>query len=277
MRDFTQAMEGLGFHSVWLPEHLVFFENYESVYPYAPTPGSSEEHRVPVGKRPGMYDPLLLAQAIALGTTTLRIGSAVALLPLRHPLLWAREIATLDHFSNGRFDFGIGVGWLREEFDALNVPFGTRGRMTDDYLGALRSLWTQEQATHHGEFVRFTDALSYPKPLQSPYPPIFIGGESDAALRRVARHGDGWYGWNMTVDECEANLARLDAELARVGRNRADVVVQVGLRHAGSLAELAAMAKGYGRIGVQRMSVALGIPTSGYEARLREVAAELLG
>ena len=155
MRDFTQAMEGLGFHSVWLPEHLVFFENYESVYPYAPTPGSSEEHRVPVGKRPGMYDPLLLAQAIALGTTTLRIGSAVALLPLRHPLLWAREIATLDHFSNGRFDFGIGVGWLREEFEALNVPFGTRGRMTDDYLGALRSLWTQEQATHHGEFVRF--------------------------------------------------------------------------------------------------------------------------
>ena len=214
-RDFAQAAEACGFHSVWVPEHVVFFEHFESVYPYPPEPGSTAVPQLPVGRRPALFDPLLTCQALAMHTSTLRVGTAVALLPLRHPLLWAREVSTLDHFSGGRFELGIGVGWLAEEYDALGVPFHERGRIADEHLAALREVWVSETSTFHGEHVDFTDAVSYPKPRQSPGPPIHIGGESDAALRRVARYGDGWYGWNMTPAQLERGLERLTGHLAR--------------------------------------------------------------
>ena len=272
VRDFSQAVEANGFRSLWVPEHVVFFESYQSVYPYPPTPGSAESPKLEVGSKAGIYDPLLLCQAIAMSTTTLRVGTSVALLPLRHPLMWAREVATVDHFSDGRFDFGIGLGWLKEEFDALNVAFNKRGKLTDEYLGALKAAWTQDASTYHGEFVDFTDALSFPKPVQQPHPPIFIGGESDAALRRVARFGDGWFGWNMTGPELEANLERLDAELAKVGRTREAVSIHVGLRHQGSLDEIARWADVYSALGVEQMMVAMRIPTKIFAERLSDIA-----
>jgi alkanesulfonate monooxygenase SsuD/methylene tetrahydromethanopterin reductase-like flavin-dependent oxidoreductase (luciferase family) len=123
VRDFAQAAEAFGFHSVWVPEHIVFFEHYDSVYPYPPEPGSTAPTQLPVGRRPGLFDPLLTCQALASHTTTLRVGTAIVLLPLRHPLLLAREISTLDHFAGGRIELGVGVGWLQEEFAALGVPF----------------------------------------------------------------------------------------------------------------------------------------------------------
>jgi probable F420-dependent oxidoreductase len=277
-RDFAQAAEALGFHSVWVPEHIVYFEHYESEYPYPPEPGSTERPKLPVGKRPGQFDPMLTCQALALHTTTLRVGTAVALLPLRHPLLWAREISTLDHFSGGRFDFGIGLGWLREEFDALNVPFAERGRIADEYLGALHAAWTQEASTFHGDHVSFTDALTFPKPLQTPGPPIYIGGESRAALRRVARFGDGWYGWNMTPAEFERGLLALDTELARHPfvdgrtRSRSDVFLQVGLRHRGDLDALVPLLDAYRDLGAQRVVASLAISATAFERKLAAVA-----
>jgi probable F420-dependent oxidoreductase len=279
VRDFAQAVEALGFHSVWVPEHIVFFEHFESVYPYPPEPGSTAAPKPPVGSRPALFDPLLSCQALAMHTTRLRVGTAVALLPLRHPLLWAREVTTLDHFTGGRFELGVGVGWLAEEYAALGVPFHQRGAIADEHLAALRALWTQEAATFHGRHVDFADALSFPKPLQPP--PIHIGGESDAALRRVARFGDGWYGWNMTPAQFEHGLERLDEFLATepfvdgTTRTRDDVTLQVGLRFLGSLADLADLVAAYESLGATRVVASLPISASAFEARLAEVASAL--
>ncbi len=282
-RDFAQAAEALGFHSVWVPEHIVFFEQFDSVYPYPPEPGSTESAKLPVGRRPALFDALLTCQALALHTTRLRVGTSVVLLPLRHPLLWARELSTLDHFSGGRFELGVGVGWLEEEFTALGVSFEARGQIADEYLAALRGVWTdtEQASTFHGRHVDFTEALSFPKPLQSPGPPIHIGGESDSALRRVARFGDGWYGWNMTPAEFEHRLERLDAQLALhpfwdgAQRSREDVAVQVGLRFRGPLDELAELVEAYCSLGAQRVVVSVPIPSASFAERLGDIAAAL--
>lgn len=281
-RDFAQAAEAGGFHSVWVPEHIVFFQRYESVYPYPPEPGSAATPELPVGRRPALFEPLLTCQALALHTTTLRVGTAVALVPLRHPLLWAREVSTLDHFSGGRFELGVGVGWLAEEYAALGVPFRSRGRIADEHLAALREIWASDDSTFHGDHVDFTDAVSLPKPQQAPGPPIHVGGESDAALRRVARYGDGWYGWNMTPAQLEDGLARLDGHLAREPfvdgstRTRDDVTIQVGLRFPGGLDELASLVAAYASLGASRVVASLAIRPAELEVRLAAIA-EALG
>jgi probable F420-dependent oxidoreductase len=278
-RDFAQAAESLGFHSMWVPEHIVFFEEYDSVYPYPPEPGSAQPNQLPVASsRPALFDPLLTCQALALATSTLRVGTAVALMPLRHPLLWAREVNTLDHFSGGRFELGIGVGWLAEEFAALGVPFADRGRRADEHIAALRALWADEVASFHGRHVDFSGAVVLPHPVQSPGPPILIGGDGDGPLRRVARYGDGWYPWNVTPAELDAGLLRLDEQLAAHPfidgrtRTRDDITIQVGLRFRRSLDELAELVATYAALGASRVVVAVPISASAYEARLAEVA-----
>jgi probable F420-dependent oxidoreductase len=281
VRDFAQTVEGLGFHSVWVPEHIVFFERYDSVYPYPPEPGSTDTPKLPVGRRPALFDPLLTCQALAMHTTTLRVGTSVALVPLRHPLLWAREVSTVDHFSGGRFELGVGLGWLAEEYDALGVSFADRGTIADEHLAALRTIWAEDEASFEGRHVAFREALSFPKPLQSPGPPVLVGGESVAALRRVARYGDGWYGWNMTPAELEHGLERLDEQLAGQPyvdgstRTRDDLTVQVGLRFLGGLADLADLVAAYRSLGADRIVVSLAVSSNGFEQRLTEVAAAL--
>jgi probable F420-dependent oxidoreductase len=281
-RDFAQAAEAHGFHSIWVPEHIVFFEQYDSVYPYPPEPGSAQPNQLPVASsRPALFDPLLTCQALALHTTTLRVGTAVALVPLRHPLLWAREVNTLDHFSGGRFELGIGVGWLAEEFAALGIPFAERGSRADEHLAALRALWADEVASFHGRHVDFTDAVSLPHPVQAPGPPILIGGDGNGPLRRVARYGDGWYPWNVTPAELEQGLLRLDEQLAAFPfvdgrtRSRDDVTIQVGLRFRRSLDELAELIAAYVALGASRVVIAVPISASAYDTRLGEVAAAL--
>jgi probable F420-dependent oxidoreductase len=280
-RDYAQAVEALGFHSVWVPEHIVFFEHFESEYPYPPEPGSTAPPQLPVGRRPALFDPLLTCQALALHTTTLRVGTAVALIPLRHPLLWAREVSTLDHFSGGRFELGVGVGWLEEEFAALGVSFHERGRIADEHLAALRTIWTEDEASFHGRHVDFADALSFPKPVQSPGPPLLVGGDTGAALRRVARYGDGWYCWNMTPAELDHALERLDELLAAepfvdgTQRTREDVTVQVGLRFLGALDDLAELVSAYQSLGADRVAVAPAVSANSFEQRLAEIAAAL--
>jgi probable F420-dependent oxidoreductase len=278
VRDFAQAAEAVGFHSVWVPEHIVFFQRYESVYPYPPEPGSIAAQQLPVGRLPALFDPLLTCQALALHTTTLRVGTAVALLPLRHPLLWAREVSTLDHFTGGRFELGVGVGWLAEEYDALGVPFAQRGRIADEHLAALRRVWASDESTFHGDHVDFTDAVSLPKPVQAPGPPVHIGGESNAALRRVARFGDGWYGWNMTPAQFEHGLERLDAQLAAerfvdgTTRTRDDLTIQVGLRFLGELDDLASLVAAYTSLGAARVVASVAVRPVELDARLAAIA-----
>ncbi len=270
VRDVAQAAEGLGFHSIWVPEHVVFFEEYESRYPYPPSPGSTETPSLPAGERPGLYDPLFACGAIAAATTTLRVGTAVALVPLRHPLLLAREVTSLDHFTGGRFTLGVGVGWLAEEFAALNVPFAERGAIADEHLDALRALMADEVASFHGTHVNFDGAVMLPMPLTPGGPPILVGGNTAAALRRVARSGDGWYAWNLTPAEFEHGLERLAAQ-----RALDDLELQVGVRFGGPLDELAMLVDAYTALGATRVTVTAVLPPSQIDARLTRLAEAL--
>ena len=150
----------------------------------------------------------------------------MVLLPQRNPVYTAKEVSTLDWLSNGRVDFGIGVGWLEEEFDAVNVPWPNRGRRTDEYLEVLTTLWTDETSLYEGEFYFLDPCQMFPKPIQHPVP-IHIGGESDAALRRTARLGQGWHSFNRTPADLAAPLARLDELLSAEGRSRSEITVTV--------------------------------------------------
>ena len=202
VKDFAQTLEDLGFRTLSLPEHVVFFPEYESNYPY------TDDGEPNWGPDTGIFDPLFVTQAAADATTTLRFVTGVLILTQRPALLTAKEVLTLDHFTQGRFELGVGSGWSWEEYGALGVDFANRGRRLDEYIEALRVAWTEERATYQGEFVSFENAVMNPKPITEGGPPIIIGGDSPAAMRRAARLGDGWYGWWAQPD-IAAHLGQL--------------------------------------------------------------------
>jgi probable F420-dependent oxidoreductase len=210
---FAKALEDMGFASLWLPDHVVVFEEY------APNYGYSENGLPPYGPRQGWFDPLFGLAAMAATTSRIRLGTNCLILPERNPVVLAKEVAALDHLSGGRIDLGVGLGWSPEEFAAVGVPYENRGARCDDYISAMTCLWTDEVATYDGEFVSFTGAVQLPKPVQSPRPPVIIGGQSPAALRRAATLGDGWSSWMLPPDEIEDTLAGLDAECEKAGRD----------------------------------------------------------
>jgi probable F420-dependent oxidoreductase len=212
--------EERGFSELWVGEHVVLFEEYASSYPYA------DDGKIPAPPGTGLLEPLSTLSFLAAHTSTVRLGTAMVLLPQRNPVYTAKEAATLDWLSGGRVDLGVGVGWLEEEFRAVNVPWPQRGRRTDEYLEVLRTLWTDETSQFEGEFYSLNPCQMFPKPVQSRLP-IHIGGESDAALTRVARAGDGWHTFNRAPEDLAAPLARLDGLLAEHGRSRAEVTVTV--------------------------------------------------
>ena len=217
----AQYLESAGFHAIWVPEHVVFFENYDSRYPY------TDDGRIP-GDPQGVLDPFSALTFVAAHTKTLRLGTGICLVPQRQPVYTAKMVADLDYLSRGRVDFGVGVGWLKEEFDNLQVPWPGRGRRTVEYLEVMQALWGPGLAAYEGESYTLTPCYFNPKPVQTPHPPIFFGGESDPALRRVASHGQGWYGYDMDPATLSTRLQVLDGELAAAGRSRADIEVLVG-------------------------------------------------
>jgi probable F420-dependent oxidoreductase len=181
----TRAEEW-GFSSVMIADHIVFPVTIKSKYPYTVS-----------GAFPGQGDALeqLSLMAFVAGKSqTLRLISSVMILPHRNPVVTAKMLATIDVLSGGRVTVGVGVGWLREEFEALGAPdFDRRGAVSDEYLRIFKALWTQDPASYRGEFYRFDSVRCLPHPAQKPHPPIWVGGHSKAALRRVARLGDGWH------------------------------------------------------------------------------------
>jgi probable F420-dependent oxidoreductase len=221
VRSLGREAEDRGFESIWVPEHVVLFDDYESQYPYA------ADGRFPGGGDTGLLEPLTALTYLAAVTNRIRLGSGICLVPQRNPVYTAKQVVDLDCLSGGRVDFGIGVGWLREEFEAVAVPFARRGARTDEYLQVMRSLWTDEVSSFEGEHYTLPACRMYPKPVQQPHPPIHVGGESAAAMRRAARHGDGWYSFNRLPDELDDPLERLDAMLAEEGRSRSDVQLTV--------------------------------------------------
>ena len=214
LRTLGREAEARGFESIWVAEHVVLFDDYASQYPYSP------DGRFPGGADTGLLEPLTALTYLAAVTDRIRLGTGICLVPQRNPVYTAKQVVDLDVLSGGRVDFGVGIGWLAEEFEALGVPFERRGARCDEYLAVMRALWCDEVSEHHGELYDLPACKMYPKPVQLPHPPIHVGGESDAALRRVARHGQGWYTFNRTPEDLDAPLARLDELLAAEGRAR---------------------------------------------------------
>ena len=206
----SQAVESNGFESILASEHIVL--------PEAP-PLSAPSWSNGVSPYPSdmaLFDPFIALGYIACATTTLRLGTFVYVLPLRHPMMTARSIVTLDRLSGGRVTLGIGVGWLAEEFAILDHAFDTRGRETDEIIDVMRRLWSEDVIAHNGEFFNFPSVRFEPKPLQRPFPPIEVGGASAAAQRRAGWLGDGW------IADGQPDPEDLRAAIATVHRHRRD-------------------------------------------------------
>jgi probable F420-dependent oxidoreductase len=217
----ASGAEARGFHSLWVAEHVVLFDDYGSRYPYAP------DGRIPVGGEAGFLDPIDTLAFLAAESRHLRLGTGICLVPQRNPVYTAKQVTTVDWLSGGRLDFGVGVGWLAEEFAALGVPFARRGERCRAYLEVMRRLWCDPVSSYEGDFYRLPPCRQYPKPVQRPHPPIHFGGESDAALRRVADLGQGWYPFSIEPEALAARLRDLERLLAARGRSRRDVTVSV--------------------------------------------------
>jgi probable F420-dependent oxidoreductase len=215
------ALEQRGFESLWVAEHVVLFDDYESRYPYA------DSGRFPGGGDSGLLEPLTALAYVAATTTTLRLGTGICLVAQRNPVYTAKQVADVDVLSGGRVDFGVGIGWLREEFEAVAMPFEDRGARADEHLAAMKALWTEDPSSFDGTYYQLPECRMYPKPVQQPHPPIHVGGESNAALRRTARLGQGWFGFNRLPDQVPEALTRLDTALGAEGRSRADIEVSV--------------------------------------------------
>ena len=221
IKDAVQMVEAKGVHGIWVPEHVLFYPEYASTYPYA------DDGRIP-GNPEGLLDPFTALTFIAAHTERVRLGTGICLVPQRQPVYTAKMVADLDYLSGGRVDFGVGIGWLKEEFDSLGMDFSTRASRTEEYIMVMRALWSEGISEFSGKTVALAPCHFNPKPVQKPHPPIIFGGESDPALRRVARLGDGWYGYDLTPEALVERLPGLDAALAASGRSRQDIQLIVG-------------------------------------------------
>lgn len=219
--EATVEADRLGFESVWFPEHLVMPVDMTS----SPHPGQDVP---PVPPEVPVFDCFAYLCHLAARTERIRLGTHVYNLGLRHPFVAARAVQTLDIVSGGRAEVGIGASWLAQEWEATELDFRTRGRRVDEALAICKRLWTEPVVEHSGEFFNFAPVVFEPKPIQKPWPPIHVGGESDAALRRAARQADGWIGITHTVDSVRAPVQRLAHLRAEAGRGDHRFEVTVG-------------------------------------------------
>ena len=202
--------EELGFDSVWVNHHV-----FNAGYIYER-----------LGHKP-YYDALTTLTYAGAMTKRVRLGTTILVLPYLNPMVLAKELATLDVYSGGRVTVGVGVGALKPESDALGSDYHTRGRYTDESLAIMKELWTQDVPSFSGHFFQFSGAPFSPKPLQKPHPPLWIGGTSDAALRRVARLGDGWHPNRMSADSMRESLAKLQVQLDEQGRSMDEITLSI--------------------------------------------------
>lgn len=221
LHEVAAQVEERNIDTVWVPEHVVQFEQYASSYPYSP------DGKMPIPSGSGMLDPFATLSFLAAATNTVRLGTAICLLAQRNPVYAAKEIATLDWLSGGRVDLGIGVGWLQEEYEAVGVPWTKRGSRTEECVDVMKTLWCDEVSAYEGDNYSLPPCSMHPKPIQSPHPPIHVGGESDAAINRAARVGQGWHTFGRLPDQVPEALERLDRELESAGRTREGFQVTV--------------------------------------------------
>jgi probable F420-dependent oxidoreductase len=216
------AIDDRGFHEIWLAEHIILPPNITSPYPY------SADGSFPYDPSLIPLDPFTALTYIAAKTDRVRLATGISVLPQRNPIFTAKQVAEVDLLSGGRFDYGIGAGWCLEEIEILGTPSPRRGARTDDYVRAMKQIWTQELVEYKGEFIDIPPSYCNPKPVQSPHPPLYFGGISKAAMRRVARLGQGWFAVGMGA----AAFAEAQKDLAHIadeeGRDVTEISLAVG-------------------------------------------------
>jgi probable F420-dependent oxidoreductase len=218
MIGLAQLAESIGFESVWTFEHAIVPNAYESKYPYSP------DGKMGVTPETNFVDPFVALAAVATQTKTIRLGTGVNILSQANPLYVAKQAASLDFVSSGRFELGVGIGWLREEFQAAGTPFERRGARFDDYVQAMRKVWSGETVEHQSEFLDWTGFKSYPVPAQDPFP-VVIGGTKGKAFERTARFGNGWFAPTASPEQLAPLIEQLEKACADVGRDPAEIKV----------------------------------------------------
>jgi probable F420-dependent oxidoreductase len=227
IRAVAKAAESAGFARLWCGEHIVLVDRPTSRYPY------TADGRIAVPPNADWLDPLLCLTYAAAATRTIGLATGVLLLGEHNPVLAAKQAATLDVLSGGRLTLGVGIGWSAEEFAALGIPFAHRGRRTAEHVAAMRTLWADDVASFYGEFTRFEAVRVNPKPVLGRRIPVVVGGNSDAALGRVAKFADGWYGFNLAAATVSERVAVLADACERQGRSLADLSIAVALADGG--------------------------------------------
>jgi len=216
-----RAADACGFHSLWIGEHAVLFDDYRSAYPYAP------DGQLPLPREAGMLELFTTLAFLAACTERIRLASGICILPQRNPVLTAKEAANVDWLSGGRLDLGLGIGWSRQEFEALGAEWPRRAARSEEYVALMKRLWCEELSSFEGEFYRLAPCRMHPKPVQKPHPPLYFGGNSEAALGRVARLGDGWLALGLSPEDLARHRRQLGKLLEREGRSLAQLDVAV--------------------------------------------------
>lgn len=247
LKQVAQRAEALGFESMWIPEHLVIPVDMKTPYPYA------SDGKFPGGPTAAVHDPLLALAFAAACTERIKLGTGVFVLPLRNAIAVAKAVASLDVLSQGRFLFGVGIGWLEEEFDAVGMPFKDRAARTREAIRMMKALWSDETPQFEGRFHRFPPLGFNPKPVQRPHPPLIFGGESRVALKRAAELGDGWYGTRFSPESIKPLLAQLKAFAEQAGRDFSTFEITCGIGD--GLPLTLDTAKRFAEAGVHRLMV----------------------
>ena len=257
----AQGVEDLGYDSLWTGDHVVFPRDVVSPYPYNATGA------FPFDRDQPLFEPVTLLAYLAGRTTTVRLGMSVLVLPMRNPVMTAKMLAGIDNLTRGRFELGVGVGWLREEFEVLTANFAARGELTDEWITILRQLWTAGSPTgFEGRHYRFAPLALLPRP-DRPIP-IVIGGNSRSALRRAARLGDGWHGVRLAPEQVRGAVRRLQVDLADANREPAGF--RVVLRTSVNPEDAARELESHAAAGVDELIVE--VPEASTERRLRVLA-----
>lgn len=261
--DFARRIEALGYDSIWVSDHIVIPQDIRSTYPGSP------DGRFPMPPQTPFLEPLALLGAVAACTEHALLGLSVMVLPHRHAVLTAKTLATIDQLSEGRLLVGTGVGWMKEELEALNMPYHKRGALSDEYLEVMIKLWTEDVTSYEGEFVSFPPLGCHPRPYRQPHPPLLIGGHSPAAMRRVARFGQGWHAVQSDPDVLAQELQSIHEAMRQAGRdpNELEISLRVtfGLTDEplpdgrapmhGSAAQVIEDIRRYERIGVNHLAL----------------------
>ena len=267
--EFSERAEQAGMASLMVGEHVVMIDDPTFKYPGA------DNGKLPISQQSGFFDPASVLAFVAARTKTMRIGTGVILVPQRNPVYTAKEFSSLDWLSNGRVDLGVGIGWNKEEAELCGYSFEDRGKRCDEALALYRKFWSEPVTEFDGEFFKVTASRMDPKPVQKNGIPLIIGGHSKFAYRRAARHGDGWHGFQLSVEDTAAKLDSLDKALAEEGRSIRDDNFKVILTPRFRVS--VDMAKEYEELGVNLLVPHIGTNNFGNEekvyARLSELEA----